>query len=272
MFLRWVVLQSVVATVRVAAGLAYRSRLHGASLAMVPLFLVVLAGASGVRGPARLAPRCRVAGRRRSPSPVVRGGTLPAPGLLGRARGSRRWSTRADFLSCLLVVFAAVAVTARPPQVKTYGAYAVTLSWPAGNNDVDLYVRDPAGAICYFRDTQVDQMQLEHDDLGKMATSYGRGRKHVERTALRRTMPGQYVVNTLLFSRATGTAPIAVSAELWSLQGDDRMLKARTVYLAHAGDERTPFRFTVDSSGATTGFSYVRVSLLQPTKTFSVSP
>jgi hypothetical protein len=50
MFLRWFVLQSVVATVLVAAGLAYGSRLHGASLAMVPLILAVLAGASGYAG------------------------------------------------------------------------------------------------------------------------------------------------------------------------------------------------------------------------------
>jgi hypothetical protein len=101
-----------------------------------------------------------------------------------------------DFLSCLLVVFAAVPVTSRPPQVKTYGAYAVTPSRPAGNNDVDLYVRDPAGAICYFRDTQVDQMQLEHDDPGTTATSYRRGRQSVERTVLRGTTPGRYVVSS----------------------------------------------------------------------------
>jgi hypothetical protein len=35
-----------------------------------------------------------------------------------------------DFLSCLLVVFVAVALTSRPPQVKTYGAYAVVVTWP----------------------------------------------------------------------------------------------------------------------------------------------
>lgn len=50
MFLRWVVLQSVVATMLVAALLAYGGRLHGASLAMVPLILVVLVGASGYAG------------------------------------------------------------------------------------------------------------------------------------------------------------------------------------------------------------------------------
>jgi hypothetical protein len=49
-FLRWVVLQSVVTTLLAAAAIAYGNRLHGASVAMVPLILAVLAGASGYAG------------------------------------------------------------------------------------------------------------------------------------------------------------------------------------------------------------------------------
>src|SRR6266550_9113390 len=50
LFLRWVVLQAVVATLLAAAALAYFAQLHGASLAMVPVILAVLAGASGYAG------------------------------------------------------------------------------------------------------------------------------------------------------------------------------------------------------------------------------
>src|SRR5512133_3338915 len=75
-----------------------------------------------------------------------------------------------DFLSCLLVVFVAVALTSRPPQVKTYGAYAVVVTWPKGHNDVDLFVQDPNGAVSYFAKAQADQIQLEHDDRGTAAT------------------------------------------------------------------------------------------------------
>jgi MotA/TolQ/ExbB proton channel family protein len=50
LFLRWVALQAFVATLLAAAAIAYGDRLHGASLAMVPLILVVLAGASGYAG------------------------------------------------------------------------------------------------------------------------------------------------------------------------------------------------------------------------------
>jgi hypothetical protein len=50
LFLRWVVLQAVVATLLAAAALAYFDQLQGASLAMVPVILAVLAGASGYDG------------------------------------------------------------------------------------------------------------------------------------------------------------------------------------------------------------------------------
>jgi hypothetical protein len=50
LFLRWIVFQSAVLTLLIAAALAYGDRLHGASLIMVPLILVVLAAASGYAG------------------------------------------------------------------------------------------------------------------------------------------------------------------------------------------------------------------------------
>jgi MotA/TolQ/ExbB proton channel family protein len=50
LFLRWVVLQSIVLTVLVAAALAYGGRLQGASLAMVSAIVAVLAGTSGYAG------------------------------------------------------------------------------------------------------------------------------------------------------------------------------------------------------------------------------
>ena len=174
-----------------------------------------------------------------------------------------------DFLSCLLVVFVAVAVTSRPPQVKTYGSYAVVARWPAGSNDVDLYVRDPAGNLCYFHNTQAGQMQLEHDDLGTLASNYGNGRPNVERTVLRGTTPGQYVVGANFFLQRTPKGRIPVSVELWDLRGDDRVLKSRVVYVAHTGDQRTPFRFTVDASGRVTGFSYLAANLIGPTTAFT---
>jgi hypothetical protein len=50
LFLRWVLLQSIVITLFTAGGIAYGGRLHGASLVVVPLILAVFAGTSGYAG------------------------------------------------------------------------------------------------------------------------------------------------------------------------------------------------------------------------------
>jgi hypothetical protein len=174
-----------------------------------------------------------------------------------------------DFLSCLLVVFVAVALTSRPPQVKTYGAYAVVVTWPKGNNDVDLFVRDPGGAISFFGKPQVDQMQLEHDDLGTTSTAYAHTNENQERTVLRSATPGQWTANVLLYSRGQGSVPIPVGVTLWDLRNEDRMVYRNTRELTRKGDERTAFRFTIDPAGNVSGISHLPLSLLSTTTSFT---
>jgi len=166
-----------------------------------------------------------------------------------------------DFLSCLLVVFVAVALTSRPPQVKTYGAYAVVITWPKTRNDVDLYVRDPAGAISYFARSQVDQMQLEHDDRGKSHSGYVNAKQNQERTVLRSATPGQWIANIQLFQRHSGATPIPVDVTLWDLRSEDRVVYADTVKVTRTGDERTAFRFTIDRAGDVARISHAPESL-----------
>ena len=166
-----------------------------------------------------------------------------------------------DFLSCLLVVFVAVALTSRPPQVKTYGAYAVVITWPKGQNDVDLLVRDPEGAVSYFAKAQADHMQLEHDDRGTAATGYTHSNQNEERTVLRSASSGGWVANILLYAREQGSAPIPVVVALWDLRSSDRLVYRDTRQLKHTGDERTAFRFTIDHAGNVAGISHPTVSL-----------
>jgi hypothetical protein len=174
-----------------------------------------------------------------------------------------------DFLSCLLVVFVAVALTSTRPEVKTYGSYAVVLTWPHDGNDVDLYVRNPGGEISFFAQPQVAEMQLEHDDLGTKVTGYGKGNHDVERTVIRAATPGEWVVDAHLYRRRAGTQPIPVMVTLWDLRAEDHLLKTQRVFLTRTGDEKTPFRFTVNGTGDVGGYSHVPVSLTSPTTAYS---
>jgi hypothetical protein len=170
-----------------------------------------------------------------------------------------------DFLSCLLVVFVAVALTSRPPQVKTYGAYAVVITWPKEVNDVDLFVRDPHGAISYYGSPQIDQMQLEHDDLGTATTSYVRSNENQERTVVRSATPGQWIANVRLYSRARGSQPIPVAVTLWDLRSEDRVVYRDKRQLRKKGEEQTAFRFTIGSTGNVAGISHLPLSLVSAT-------
>jgi hypothetical protein len=174
-----------------------------------------------------------------------------------------------DFLSCLVVVFVAVALTSRPPQVKTYGAYAVVVTWPKGKNDVDLFVRNPEGAISYFGTPQVAQMQLEHDDLGTAQTSYAHSNENQERTVLRGATPGQWIANVVLYSRRQGSAPIPVAVTLWDLRSADRIVHRTTRRLLRQGDERTAFRFTIGHAGNVSGISQLPLRLASPTTAYA---
>lgn len=174
-----------------------------------------------------------------------------------------------DFLSCLLVVFVAVALTSARPHVETPGAYAVTVSWARGDNDVDLYLRDPQGGISYFASAQVDQMQLEHDDLGTNASGYGRRATNTERTVIRAAAPGQYVANVHLYRRSHGTGPLPVTVELWDIRGVDHRAYTTTVRVTRQGDERTAFRFTLSPAGALAAISHLQVSLVRPSTRYS---
>jgi hypothetical protein len=175
-----------------------------------------------------------------------------------------------DFLSCLLIVFVAVALTSAPRQVKTYGAYAVVITWPRSADDVDLYVRDPAGGISFFGRPQVDQMQLEHDDLGTAGTNYGRGAVNQERTVLRTATPGQWIANVRLFARNdNATSPIPVTVALWDLRAADHVVYSDVRTLTHEGDQRTAFRFTIDRNGNAGGISHLPVSLTTKTTAYA---
>jgi hypothetical protein len=95
MFLRRVVLQSVVATLLLAGALAYGGRLHGASLLMVPMILVVLVGTSGFAGllPWRLDDGTPPNGGLRHLG--SRRGCVSCSACSGRSPASTRCSTRA---------------------------------------------------------------------------------------------------------------------------------------------------------------------------------
>ena len=168
-----------------------------------------------------------------------------------------------DLLSCLLLVFVIHSLVERPrptpPRIETEGVYAIASEWPRGlDDDVDLYIQDPDGNVCYFGAQSIGLMHLEHDDLGSLGDVQGETellRNH-ERTILRGVLAGEYIVGVHLYRRGSRSpARIPVTISLYRLRGVDRRLLLAHVSLEEDGDEATAFRFTLDSRGEFAGHS-----------------
>lgn len=153
-------------------------------------------------------------------------------------------------------------------SIRTDGAYAVTVEWPDGSlDDVDLYVRDPAGNIAYFSSRDVGLMHLEHDDQGaasdnaKTEAGSVTVERNEERVILRGIMAGEYVVNVHMYNkRDPSTTPVTVS--LYRLKGEDEEVAKRELALVNKGEETTAFRFTLNADGSFVGSNTLSRSLV----------
>ena len=180
-----------------------------------------------------------------------------------------------DFLSNVLLLFMVFFVLSfvliqpkrSEPSIDTLGSYAVVVTWPSGDDDVDTYVRDPAGEIAYFANADAGLMHLEHDDLGRRGDSEtSDGRKvtvdsNAERVILRGILPGEYVVNVHLYGKRS-PGPVPVRLRLYRLRGPDRELVTARSSLTETGAERTAFRFTLNAAGRLTGTNQLQVRLV----------
>lgn len=139
--------------------------------------------------------------------------------------------------------------------VPTEGAYAITATWPPDSaNDVDLYIRDPSGAIVFFKNREAGLMHLEHDDLGEAndldshQSAPVRIAYNGERIIIRGVIPGEYTVNIHLYSQ-TVKEDTPVTVVLYRLLGAEPLHEANYT-LTYDGEEHTLFRFSVNASGA----------------------
>src|SRR5687768_2109040 len=111
--------------------------------------------------------------------------------------------------------------------LRTEGKYAIVMEWPNKSpDDVDLYVRDPAGNTAFFSARDIGLMHLDHDDQGtvsdKAQSANGEVRIELneERVILRGVMTGEYVVNVHMYSKK-GEGPTPVTVSLYRLKGED---------------------------------------------------
>jgi len=112
------------------------------------------------------------------------------------------------FVYLFVIAFILINPVAKKGDVIKKAEYMVTIEWNHDyNDDIDLWIRDPAGNIVSFLRKSQGLMHLEKDDLGYSNDVYVKGKKqqiiHLNREVitLRGTIPGEYEVMVHVYSR-----------------------------------------------------------------------
>ena len=116
--------------------------------------------------------------------------------------------TLVGFIFILCVSMMLIKPEQKQDGIKPKAEFVIKLSWDNANtSDVDVWVRDPAGNVCFFREKEVGLMHLDRDDLGKQNDTIimPDGKEIIfpyneELLILRGIMEGEYVINVHLFS------------------------------------------------------------------------
>lgn len=159
------------------------------------------------------------------------------------------------FVAMFVLAFLMINPIARSGVVDPKAEFLITLAWADGlEDDVDLYVEDPAGNLVWFRQREVGLMHLDRDDLGRSNDTIEIGGEEIlnplnqEIVSIRGVVPGEYVVNAHLYRQA-GPEPVRATVKVEKLNPALEVLFYGPVLLEQQGDEATAIRFTVDGKG-----------------------
>ena len=170
-----------------------------------------------------------------------------------------------DLLFNMLLAFTALFVLAfsmvnenkdrSKSSIEVKAEYIITMSWPDDmDNDIDIYVEDPLGNLCFFRRREEGLMHLDRDDLGfkndTVETPSGKIKYPYNREiiTLRGYHTGEYCVNAHAFKKGD-PRPCEVTVQVDKINPVMKTMIINSATLTENGDEKTVLRFRLDSAG-----------------------
>ena len=191
----------------------------------------------------------------------------------------RRYHTNLPFLDLLfnvligfvflfIVSFLLINPIAKRADIEVKAEFLITVFWPDNlEDDVDIYVEDPAGNLVWFKSREPGLMHLDRDDLGKrndeVVTAAGTilFPENREIVTLRGIVPGEYVVNVHCYFKVA-VDPVPVTVQIDKINPYSVVLR-ETVDLANKGEEITVTRFSINAKGKVTNVNKLPKKLVQ---------
>ncbi len=182
------------------------------------------------------------------------------------------------FVFCFIVALLAMnPKSSKAGDVPAKAEFIITMSWPDYDpNDLDTWVRNPAGDVVWFRNREGGLMHLDRDDRGlSNDTITVNGQRIVnplnqEVVTLRGIAPGEYVVNAHYYeSKDVETndpkagQPVDVTLTIVKVNPRAEVAYYGQHRLDKRGDEATLVRFSVRSDGSVGAINTLPARLVQ---------
>ena len=182
------------------------------------------------------------------------------------------------FVFCFIVALLAMNPTkSKAGDIPAKAEYILTVSWPdLDPNDIDTWVRNPAGEVVWFRNREAGLMYLDRDDRGESNSSIiVNGRRVVspfrqEVVTIRGIVPGEYVVNAHYYESKEGDAsnpklgqPVEVTLSVVKVNPRAEVVFNGQHRLAKRGDEATLVRFSVGADGSVGSLNTLPAKLVE---------
>ncbi len=195
-------------------------------------------------------------------------------------------------LLIIMIVISVITNTKMTEGVPVKAEYVISAKWQDGLDcDVDLWVQDPTGRITWFRNLNAGGIaNLERDDRGDMGDWVEMDGKmykvleNEEKFTIRKSVPGEYVVNAHLYAcrnkvaaqpgavpsdvtvQPGGDADVVVNVVLEKINPHLEVKRRAMLHFTKVWDEQTAFRFTIDGAGDAVSFDDTPKSLVNSKK------
>ena len=168
------------------------------------------------------------------------------------------------FVYLFMIAFILINPIAKNSDIPSKAEWLLVMEWdPELNDDIDMWVKDPAGNLVSFTKRENGLMHLERDDLGHSSDviEYGQITKTIrinrEVVTLRGTIPGEYKVMAQEYGRS-----YPIGTENWDKPTDTSWIEFTLIkvnpYIEtvvdkftynERGQQITLVNFTLDDNG-----------------------
>lgn len=162
------------------------------------------------------------------------------------------------FVFLLVIAFLLIMPPVDDQQKKPKAEFLITLTWDSNtDDDVDLWIQDPANNIMFFREKEVGLMHLDRDDLGhrkdvvvingQQITQY----VNQEIATIRGFVPGEWIINIHMYRKAYENLA-NVNVRVDRLNPRFTTIVDKNYIMKSKGDEITVIRLQMTSKGEIT--------------------